>query len=106
MTKNLNKIYHKSIFRNDPWAKHQKPYGKRLGNKRFRKTGKGIFGDEDPFATNRTYKKKPKKRIKVRIKHRWGNGFTTTEIKTFASIRDAQNSIKRNSVINAHFLKQ
>lgn len=39
---NLNKIYHKGKYRNGEWAKHLRPYLKRVGNKRWRKDGKEI----------------------------------------------------------------
>jgi len=110
MAYNLNKTYHKGNYRNGQWAKHLKPFGKREGNKRFRQTGKHIFGEEDPFAANthrNIYKKKKrKKQIKVKIKHYWYGEIVTTETKTFATLRDAQNSINRHSVISYEFLKR
>lgn len=108
MANNLSKTYHKGRYRNREWAKHLKPYGKRQGNKRFRKTGKGVFGEEDLFTPNsrRNTHKKKKKRIKVKITYFWYGEIQTTETKTFATLRDAQNSINRHSVLKHEFLKQ
>lgn len=39
---NLNKTYHKGKYRSGEWAKHLRPYLKRVGNKRWRKDGKDI----------------------------------------------------------------
>ena len=109
MANNLGKTYHKGHFRNGEWAKHLRPYGKRQGNKRFRKTGRNILGEEDPFATHsqrNTVKKKKRKRIKVKITYTWFGDIKTTQIRTFASLRDAQNSINRHNVIKYEFLKR
>jgi len=35
---NLNKIYHKGKYRSGEWGKHLRPYLKRVGNKRWRKS--------------------------------------------------------------------
>jgi hypothetical protein len=110
MANNLSKTYHKGRYRDRDWAKHLKPFGKRLGNKRFRKTGKNILGEEDPFAPNARrirIKKKRNQRIKVKITHSWGDGeYRSVEIKTFARLRDAQNSLNRHSVLRYEFLKR
>ena len=37
---NLNKTYHKGKYRGGEWAKHLRPFLKKLGNKRWRKEGK------------------------------------------------------------------
>lgn len=105
---NLNKTYHKGYFRNGEWGKHLRPYSKRVGNKRFRQTGKGIFDDEDPFAANtqRGNKKKPKKRIRARIYYQWKEGYTTTQTKNFASMRDVQNASNRHNVIKVEIFKR
>ena len=103
MSFNLNSTYHKGRFRNGEWSKHLKPYSKRLGNKKFRKTGRNLDEERDPLAKIGRYHKK-KKTIKIKIKYRYFGDFTRTEIKKFHSVRDAKNSINRNNVINAAFL--
>ncbi|MGV6829667.1 MAG: hypothetical protein ACWA45_09760 [Flavobacteriales bacterium] len=35
-----NNTYHKGRFRNNEWAKHLRPFLKKNGNKRWRKTAK------------------------------------------------------------------
>lgn len=106
MAKNLNSVYHKGTYRNREWAKHLRPYGKRLGNKRFRKTGKNSLEGEDVFAMQsyRSYKKK-KQKIRVKITYNWAGGITTTTLKSFNSKRDAENSIRRHNVVKIEFLK-
>lgn len=43
---NLNKIYHKGKFRNGEWAKHLRPFLKKIGNRRWRRTNKKILDHE------------------------------------------------------------
>ncbi|MFY0630643.1 MAG: hypothetical protein JXR05_09695 [Flavobacteriaceae bacterium] len=103
MSVNLNSIYHKGRYRNGEWGKHLRPYQKRLGNKRFRKTGKLIVSEIDPHGRV-NFPRKKKRLIKVKIRHKIFGEATTTEIKRFHSLRDANNAIKRNGVIEAIFL--
>lgn len=38
----MKNIYNKGKNRDEEWAKHLRPILKRVGNKRFRKTGKNL----------------------------------------------------------------
>ncbi|WP_298899786.1 hypothetical protein [uncultured Psychroserpens sp.] len=63
---NLNKTYHKGKYRSGEWAKHLRPYLKKVGNKRWRKDGKEIeISETDNISQRKTYS--TKRHIKVRI---------------------------------------
>jgi len=100
---NLNKIYHKGSFRGGEWSKHLRPYLKRVGNKRWRKTGKNITECEEikTFRNRKTGKRK----IVVRISTHF-NGLTFIGVSRYRTIRDAQNAINRPNVIHAEILKK
>ena len=108
MSNSLGNIYHKGCYRNGETAKHLRSFAKKCGNKRFRRTGKNLVAEEDPFSPKsfRNSKKKKKKRVKVRITHFWHPGFMTVETKTFESVKAAQNSINRHTVTKYEFIKR
>ena len=100
--KNYNKAYHKGKYRNGEWAKHLRPFLKRTGNKRWRKTGLEI--DEDiPLSLPKN--KKPK-RTKVKITKRYFGDITLTNISKYRSLRDAKNAMKQGNVIRARVIDE
>ncbi len=100
---NLNKIYHKG-YRNGEWAKHLRPFLKRVGNKKWRKTAKNLSEFEEEEV--RTPKKRRlKKTIKVKITHKsYGEAIFTYTYK-YRTMRDAKNAMNRASVITAKILE-
>ncbi len=103
MRTNLNTIYHKGRFRCREWAKHLRPYAKRVGNKRFRKNVSALIEDELMEDCISWPKKTNKKSIRVYITT-VRNGFKYSSIQKFRSLRDAKNSINRSCVIRYKFL--
>ncbi|MBQ4820206.1 hypothetical protein [Aquimarina sp. MMG016] len=101
---NLNKTYHKGNFRSGEWSKHLRPYLKRIGNKRWRKTGKGLSEFEE--VKNLRRRKTSKKEIVVRITNRFYGNIEFTRIRKYRTMRDAQNSMNRSSVIRAEIIKK
>lgn len=96
----MSKIYHKGKFRNGEWAKHLRPYGKREGNKRWRKAGKDILNEDYVVS----YKKNLLKRtIKVKTIIRC-YGTTIQTISKYRTLRDAQNAMKRGNVVSSKIL--
>jgi len=100
---NLNKIYHKSRFRGGEWCKHLRPYLKRAGNKRWRKTGKNLPDSEEPVHWRKT--RAIKKTITVRITTMSHCGCKTTRTEKYRTLRDAENAMKRAHVTQTILLK-
>ncbi len=95
---NLNKTYHKGKFRSGEWAKHLRPYLKRLGNKRFRKTSPTMEYDEfERFA--KAKKKQKRKRIRAKITSRFYGDNKISYYKSYRTMKDLDNAVKRPNVI-------
>jgi hypothetical protein len=94
---NLNKAYHKGKYRGGEWAKHLRPYLKRVGNKRFRKSMIGF--NVEPLGKNKTSKGNSSKTIKARITLRIFGNKTKSYDKKYRTMRDLNNSINRPNVI-------
>lgn len=94
---NLNKTYHKGKYRSGEWAKHLRPYLKKVSNKRWRKTGKNIAEEEIVRPVHTTIKLK--KKIKVKITFQDHNGKTHSRINTYKTLRDAKNAMNQAHVI-------
>ncbi|AXT50324.1 hypothetical protein D1818_05575 [Aquimarina sp. BL5] len=101
---NLNKTYHKGNFRGGEWSKHLRPYLKRVGNKRWRKTGKGLSESEElPSLRGR---KTLKKKIVIRITKKFYGDKEFTRIRKYRNIRDANNAMKRSDAVRAEIIKK
>lgn len=99
---NLNKIYHKGKYRSYEWAKHLRPFLKRLGNKRFRKTSTTL---DDIVPYRKSKKKLGRKRIKVKITIRiFGEG-KLSYYKSFRNMKDLENALKRTNIIRYTIIK-
>jgi hypothetical protein len=94
---NLNKIYHKGRFRSGEWAKHLRPFLKRLGNKKFRKTAVNL--EEYDLVMFRKAKKKLKKRIRVKITISLFGDKKYSYYKNYRTMKDLNNAVKRPNVI-------
>ena len=103
--KNLNKAYHKGKYRSGEWAKHLRPYLKRVGNKRWRKDGKDI----ELFETNVLKQPKKyslKKHIKVKITKQTHGGLKSTTISKYRTLRDANNAMNQGNIIWAEIIEK
>lgn len=94
---NLNKTYHKGKFRSYEWAKHLRPFLKRIGNKRFRKTSINL--EEDELVKYRKSKKRHRKRIKAKITVQKFGDCKLSYYKSFKTVRDFNNAVNRPNVI-------
>ena len=102
--KHFNKAYHKGKYRSGEWAKHLRTYLKRVGNKRWRRTGAGLTEIEE---NDKTRKRNNEKRIiKVRITKMYYGGLKTKNITKYRKIRDAENAMRQASVISAEILEK
>ncbi|MEC3875608.1 hypothetical protein [Chryseobacterium salviniae] len=97
----MKNLYNKGKYRSFEYAKHLRPFLKRIGNKKFRKTEKQeIESQLNDFVGFQKVRKKRQFKIWVKI--------TTedsirkySEYKNFYSEKSFQDSIKRNAV--THF---
>jgi hypothetical protein len=101
---NLNKTYHKGKYRSFEWAKHLRPYLKRVGNKRWRKDGKEIEVDETHNLRQRK-KYLTKRHIKVKMTKKFCGDLEWTTVSKYRTLRDAQNAMKQANVIKAEIIE-
>lgn len=102
---NLNKTYHKGKYRNGEWAKHLRPYLKRVGNKRWRKDGKEIkINETDNFKQRKKYS--TKREIKVKITKKFYGDLKWTTISKYRTLRDAKNAMNQANVIRAEIIEK
>ena len=104
----MTNIYNKGKFRNGEWAKHLRPYLKRQGNKRWRRTAdnmKTIDPDGfEVFSQITDSKSKMKKSIEVKFKLRSFGDRTISYRARYRTLRSAKDAMKRNNVINAKII--
>lgn len=100
---NLNKTYHKGKYRNGEWAKHLRPYLKRVGNKRWRKDGKEIDISDNLIQSKKT--NRLKRTIKVKITKKFYGDLKWTTITKYRTIRDAENAMRQANVVKAEIIK-
>jgi len=100
---NLNKTYHKGKFRSGEWAKHLRPYLKRLGNKKFRKAALTLEEDQF-FNSKRSKRKRSKKRIKIKVTIKYWENTIVSYYKSYRTLKDMQNAINRPNVIRYQIL--
>ena len=102
---NLNKTYHKGKYRGGEWAKHLRPFLKRLGNKRFRNVA-ATLEEEELRNYSKTRKRKSRKRIKAKITIKLFGDSKYSYYKSYRSIKNLENAVKRPNVINYTILNQ
>jgi len=101
---NLNGIYHKGRYRSGEWAKHLRPYLKRIGNKRWRKTGKDLETEGIPaIARKRRSTIKP---VVVKITYQVNDERKYSRYGKYRNMRDAQNAVQKPHVVHYTFLKK
>ena len=102
---NLNKTYHKGKYRSGEWAKHLRPYLKRVGNKRWRKDGKEIELNETNDLNPRK-KYSTKRHIKVKITKKFYGDLKWTTVSKYRTLRDAKNAMKQANVIKSEIIEK
>ncbi|PWG04029.1 hypothetical protein [Polaribacter aquimarinus] len=102
---NLNKTYHKGKYRSGEWAKHLRPYLKRVGNKSWRKDGKEIeLNETDNLSHWKKYS--TKRNIKVKITKKFYGDLKWTTISKYRTLRDAENAMKQANIIKAEIIEK
>lgn len=97
--------YNKGKFRSGEWAKHLRPYLKRVGNKRFRKTGKYLDAELEEFRHRKRKLGNRRNRIKVRFTLRYSHsGELYSYTSSYRDLKSAQMAMRRSQVIRATIL--
>ena len=98
---NYGKAYHKGRYRNGEWGKHLRPFQKRVGNKRWRKTSNTL--EKETILSSLS--KKRQKRIRVKITKSYFGDRTVSSISKYRTLRDAKNAMSQSNVIRAVILE-
>lgn len=104
----MRNIYNKGNFRNGEWAKHLRADGKKLGNRKWRRTARPDV-DEQMEQNENLLKSKPLFRKKKTILAKYSIVFFNTKwtrVKKYSSLRDAQNVKNRPNVSNFSILNK
>ncbi|MFC4162723.1 hypothetical protein ACFOWU_03600 [Epilithonimonas zeae] len=101
----MKNLYNKGKYRSFEYAKHLRPFLKRIGNKKWRKTEKQEIENQlNDFVRFQKARKKKQFKIWVKITTE-DNVRKYSEYKNFYSEKSFQDSIKRNSVTHFFILK-
>ncbi len=96
---NLNKTYHKGKYRGGEWAKHLRPYLKRLGNKRFRKSAVSLEQSEFERYSRTKKNRINRKTIRAKITISLFGNSTYSYYKSYRRKRDLENAVARPNVV-------
>lgn len=102
----MRNTYNKGNFRNGEWAKHLRAEGKKLGNRKWRRTA-GTEIDEQIEQNETLLKNKSLFRKKKTILAKYNIVFFNTKwtrVKKYANLRDARNVMNRPNVSNFKIL--
>lgn len=103
----MTNIYNKGTYRNGEWAKHLRPFLKRTGNQKWRRTASKEV-DEALEVSATTYPKQKRKQTKaIMILFKvYSHGDKTSKYTArYRTLKDAQKAMTRNRVIDALILK-
>ncbi|WP_312825669.1 hypothetical protein [Epilithonimonas sp.] len=101
----MKNLYNKGKYRSFEYAKHLRPFLKKIGNKKWRKTEKQEIENQlNDFVLFQKARKKKQFKIWVKITTK-DNVRKYSEYKNFYSEKSFQDSIKRNSVTHFFILK-
>jgi hypothetical protein len=103
----MRNVYNKGKFRNGEYAKHLRPFLKKVGNKKWRQFAKEEISDEltenyDESIPELQYKcRLPRKRktIKLKITKDLGHHGLSSVYRSYSSERAVSDSLKRNNII-------
>ena len=105
----MKNIYNKGKYRDGEWAKHLRPYLKRIGNKRWRRTSSTIAVNEYDAAISEIISPRTKKRIRklieVKFRIRSIGDRTYSYKQKYHSLRSAKDAMKRGNVVDAKIIE-
>jgi len=106
----MKNLYNKGTFRGYEYTKHLRPFGKKLGNRKWRATVSTIINEQLSLEQNNivdirnpAIRKKRRKTIKVKITYKGYNDKLTSEYRSYQSHKELEDSIKRNKVVRVLF---
>lgn len=105
----MKNIYNKGRYRFHEYG-HLRPYLKRQGNKRWRKTTSGLLDELDYEVTGVPIAKIPRKpvkergRIHVKITESLRNGTVLKYYKRYRTVSALENAVKRNAVLSVYII--
>lgn len=106
----MKNLYNKGPYRGYEYAKHLRPFSKKLGNRKWHATVDAVVQEALALEQNNTnairnpaIKKKPKKNIKVKIKYKGYNDIIFSVYTSYSSYKQLEDAIKRNNVIKVLF---
>lgn len=104
----MTNIYNKGCYRSGEWAKHLRPFLKKVGNRRWRRTTFKLVNDEiveeEYDFPNLKKHKKQKKIIEVKFKLKSFGNKTYSHTEKYSSLRAANDAVRRNNVIHARII--
>jgi len=104
----MTNIYNKGIYRGGEWAKHLRPYLKKVGNRRWRRTSFNLEKadlEQLEISPNKTKTIKDRRyAIKVKFTIRSIGDRTYSYKAKYKTLRSAQDAIKRNNVLRAKII--
>lgn len=103
----MKNIYNKGKYRNGEWAKRLRPYGKRMGNKGWRRTGRNmdcIEYDQVDSVVGFSGSRSKRKSITVLFTIKSFGDYTYKSTSRYHSMCSARDVMKRNKVLTAKIL--
>ena len=104
----MTNIYNKGVYRGGEWAKHLRPYLKKVGNRRWRRTAFNLERtdlEQLEISPNKTKTiKGSKNTIKVKFTIKSIGDRTVSYKAKYKTLRSAQDAIKRNNVLRSKIL--
>lgn len=103
----MTKLYHKGKYGMGEWGKHLRPFLKTTGNRKWRRTAAKLNPESESLVElpKTRLRGKPKKTIQVKFRMKMDGLGIRSYYAKYATLRAAKDAMKRNSVIEARFLK-
>jgi hypothetical protein len=108
----MKNIYNKGKYRNREWAKHLRPFLKKVGNRKWRIEAKyqiqtdlliDYQSEQEIEKIVKRIPRKQKKKVKVKITTTEFNGQISSTTRKFHSLKAMKNSLARNNVLR-HYI--
>ena len=104
----MTNIYNKGRYRSGEWAKHLRPYLKKQGNRRWRRTARDLeslaYAESAGDEVTKINRKK-KKSIEVKFKIRTSFDRSYSYRARYRTLRAAKDAMKRKQVIEAKIIE-
>jgi hypothetical protein len=115
----MKNTYNKGRYRNGEWAKHLRPFLKKLGNRKWRLEGRlqaksVVFLNDEPSLeieqeaekVSKRLPRKQKKKIKVKITTTEFKEHVKTTVRKYHSSKAVKSAIARNNVVRYYIYNE